>query len=190
VTWLRLGEGVPKIGDVISLLDLEGPFLDDLSDENFRTLKGFLMECAPLRVFWLMPTAQTLCVDPRYGLVLGFGRSLRKELIPEFITIEIDTFDSQSIICILQIMQKPTNKDFLPELEYTLTKGTAHISRFKWASISDYTAKLVDSNAPRMISMDSSHALDSFQWITCIEAPLGTGDVEVDIAYTGLNFRV
>ncbi|KAJ6027291.1 uncharacterized protein N7446_004111 [Penicillium canescens] len=189
VTWLRLGQGVPKTGDVISLLDLEGPFLDDISDENFRTLKEFLMECASLRVFWLMPTAQTLCVDPRYGLVLGFGRSLRKELIPQFITIEIDIFDCQSILCTLQILQKPTNKDSLPELEYTLTKGTAHTSRFKWASISDYTAKLVDSNAPRMISMDSSHALDSFKWITCIEEPLGTGDVEVDIAYTGLNFR-
>jgi hypothetical protein len=137
-----------------------------------------------------MPTAQTLCADPRYGLVLGLGRTLRKELIPHFITIEIDTFDPQSTAGILQIVQKPTNKDSLPELEYTLTNGIANVSRFKWASISEYTAKLVDIDVPRMISMESSHSFDSFHWISCNEAPLGTGDVEVDIAYTGLNFRV
>ncbi|KAJ5895501.1 hypothetical protein N7495_007192 [Penicillium taxi] len=189
VTWLQLGDEAPKTGDIIFLLDLDGPFLDEISDQTFQSLKYFLKYCVSSRLFWLMPPAQTLCNDPRYGLVLGLVRSLRKEMNPQFITIEVDSFDARSINCLLQILQKPTNKNCLPEVEYTLTNGTAYVSRLKWGALSDYAPKLVHTDAPKMLSMNSSHTLDSFQWIPFSEPPLGTEDVMVDIAYTGLNFR-
>lgn len=193
VVWLRLGDGVPNIGDIICLLDLEGPFLDGIPGESFEKFKRFLTECTHSRVFWVTPMVQTECADPRYALILGLSRTLRKELIPQFATVEIDSFTPESIPGFVQVLLKSRERasnGLNPELEYSLTKGTANVSRFKWVALSEHTICPIEQDTPKKVSMRSIHVLDTIEWVPLNEPALDMGAVEIEIAYTGLNFRV
>ncbi|KAI2627722.1 hypothetical protein GGR54DRAFT_652536 [Hypoxylon sp. NC1633] len=83
-----LAEGLSKSGiphNVIFALDLEKPFFEDISAENWMAFKALMKKCESIssrKLLWLLPPAQKNCQNPKTEL----GLSLT--------TLEVDTSDA------------------------------------------------------------------------------------------------
>ena len=65
----------PRAGqDVISMLDLDGPFFHDISAAQYQAFKDFFSRLGDSGVMWITEMCQMSCKDPRYGQTLGLIR--------------------------------------------------------------------------------------------------------------------
>lgn len=180
---------------IISLLDLEGPFFDNISENRYSTLQRYISGCVDTtRILWVTKETQISCEDPRFSLVLGFARTMRYERGLDFGTFEIDRFDSVASDALVTVYEKFKNQKrdstLNPEYEFALHDGTVHIGRFHWMSLPDQLLAAPDKDAPKKLSIGAYGVMDTLQWIQVEQYQLEKDQVEVDIQYIGLNFRV
>ena len=184
----------PTTGDIIFLVDLEGPYLSGMSNEEFSALQSYLLKLSSSRIMWITPTIQTTCHDTRYGLILGLARTIRKETLLDFGTLEVDSFDSSSLpatIGAFEAFRRQTFGSQESDFEYSVASGVVHLPRAHWAFPEEIAASTATSDLPKQISVRSYGCLDSIEWLTSETQPeLGLSEIEVDIQYTGLNFKV
>lgn len=193
VIWGSLHDRQPTTRGIIFLLDLRGPFLDDISEPNYQSLKNYISACTNAHMMWIAPATQTSCEDPRYGLVSGFVRSLRKEIMLDFSTVEVDRFNSISagaVIRTYEKFRKQAATSVAPDYEYVISDGTINICRYEWKDLEDHANHSSSVTMPRTISMKQLGLIDTLEWTLSDEESLGPEELTVDIAYCGLNFRV
>lgn len=106
VKWYTLYDTPPPGSDIISLIDLEGPFFDNLLVEEFRLFQSYLPELAGSHLLWITRTLQTDCEDPRFSLVLGMAQTIRNELGHKFATLEVDQFDATAVDSVIKVFEK------------------------------------------------------------------------------------
>ncbi|KAE8401952.1 putative polyketide synthase [Aspergillus pseudonomiae] len=181
VEWGKLEEAPSGHACVVFLLEHRDPFLAKLSEQRYHCLQKYLMGVDQSKLLWVTKTTQFDCKDPDCGLVLGFARSLRQEMMLDFYTLEIDVFDTESAKAVGPIVRKilkPTNRDNQdPNYDQCYWGAAANILR---PSQPDTGKKL---------SMSIPGLLDTLEWLDSSYGSLGQDDVEVDIEYIGLNFR-
>lgn len=92
--------------DIISLLDLEKPFLDGITKEAFENFKTFIKHVGTAGVLWVTKGRQVNCEDPQYSQFLGLSRTIRSELSIPLATLEVDTFNATAFSAITRVFEK------------------------------------------------------------------------------------
>ena len=189
VQWCIFGE-CPKESVVISLLDLDGPFLYDLPEESFSQLQNYLS--ITRRTLWITQLSHRKCLDPRFGLIQGFGRTIRAETGMDFRTVELDEFNYASADVLMRVCEdfldekaNPSGKDF----EYSVEDGTVYTTRCNRLSMEEQL-EISGNNGPLRLHPGTRGVLDTLHWVEEEQQKtLQSSEVEVDMKYLSLNFK-
>jgi NADPH:quinone reductase-like Zn-dependent oxidoreductase len=182
---------------IISVYELESPFLYDMQEAQFRALVDFVCSLEPGQsLLWLTRAAQIAATDPRYGLINGMARTIRSELNVKLGILELDTLDERAWEATLKVCTKLCHSggDFEetdPDYEFALQDGIVHISRFVDVSVTDGLAMIGVEGSPRHLQIAKKGALDTLRWAATApqENALDAADVDVDVRVAGLNNR-
>ncbi|KAB8233986.1 uncharacterized protein BDW43DRAFT_310660 [Aspergillus alliaceus] len=194
VNWCTIKKAPLPGANIISLIDLEGPFFHELTPVDFESFQLYASSLAESHLLWVTRSVQIECDDPRYALVLGVARTIRHEIAPNFATLEIDEINRLAIQPIIQVLEwllsQQKESGAAREYEFALKEGKIYVPRFHWSSF-EAQVEASESEVPKILDIEAFSMLDSLRW-TCAELAsdeLDTEDIEVDIKYTGLNFR-
>lgn len=195
VTWVAFGRDPLPATDVVSVVDLEGPLFDNISPERFTQFQQFVGQIKNSHVLWLTGSSQVSCKDSRLGLILGVVRTIRHEVTPEFYTLEIDDFDDASVIATIRVMEHINRQRdgslLAQDREFALEQGKIHVSRAHWISarqeLSNARPAVCDS---KFLDIGSYGLLNTLAWSERETRVLQIHEVEIDMKYIGLNFRV
>jgi acyl transferase domain-containing protein len=186
-------ESIPPPGqDVISIIDGEEPFFNNIDANSFETLKQFLLRIQDVGIIWLTHLSQLGCRNPAYAPILGYARTARSELLIDFATCEVDNFDSSAdnVLKVITKFQARTDDDLMkPDFEYAIKNDVIYVGRFYPFNISD---SLLSSDINDRASLDVKipGRLNTLHWVRNSRESLGGNDVEVEVYSAGLNFRV
>ena len=137
VGWTTLANPPSETECIICLLDLESPFLYELSEQKYHALRDYLVQVSRCLVLWVTKRTQVLCQDPIFGLAPGFVRSFRQELMIDFCILEVESFDpgaTEAVGSVLQkINQSRATSDQHLDYEFVLCEGTIYTTRCYWA---------------------------------------------------------
>ncbi|KAI9037118.1 lovastatin diketide synthase LovF [Aspergillus affinis] len=194
VQWYTLDELPSSINDVISLIELDSPFFNCLSNQEFQAFQNFVSRVKEY-CLWLIRPVQLdeQDPDPRFALTLGLMRTVRKEFAARFATLELDQKDTSATENVYQVFQKtfshrhesPADNDH----EFVIKDGTVQVGRFQYDYFQDLMAR-GQGLEPRSLDIGCFGMFDSLTWaLEGRSKPLGEHDVEVDICFVGLNFR-
>jgi hypothetical protein len=195
VTWVPFGDNPPPGIDLISVMDLEGPFFDNISSERFAQFQQFVSQIKSSHILWITGSSQMSCSDSRLGLTLGVMRTIRHEVSPEFYTLEIDDFDDSSAsatVRVLEHMSQQRDGSMVdPDREFAFNQGRLHVSRAHWISARQElsTTRPADCES-KCLDIGSYGLLNTLAWSERAQCEMQNDEVEVDMKYIGLNFRV
>ncbi|KAJ4346503.1 uncharacterized protein N0V89_010432 [Didymosphaeria variabile] len=195
VTWQTLDQKPDDDQTIVVLLDLDGPFLHDMSPEKWSAIQNFFSHCSTHsnHIIWVTQSGQVSCSDPSYGLLPGFARTLRSELSLDLATFEIDNFRTDAWKALVELskgFQHRRKKETLnPEYEYAFFDGKIHTSRFHWISTAENDVTEV-LNPEARLEIGKYGLLGSLAWkIVDDKETLHNEEVEVQIRSVGLNFK-
>ncbi|MAD84615.1 MAG: hypothetical protein CL912_16775 [Deltaproteobacteria bacterium] len=184
----------PSQQDIISILDLEGPFFHDITESRFASLQKILSQLQGSAILWITRSCQVACADPRYAMVIGVARVLRTEMALNFATVELDNLDKLAvglIPVILRDIQDCEHEDNVsPTSEWALVDGKLLISRYHYIRVTDELKKKKTDSAVRKLELRKPGLLDSLHWKEVELAELAEGDVRVEVRAVGFNFKV
>ncbi|KAH8424223.1 uncharacterized protein LDX57_001981 [Aspergillus melleus] len=194
VQWFTLDDLPSSVNDVVSLIELDSPFFNDVSNQEFHAFQNFVSRVKG-HCLWLMRPVQLndQDPDPRFALALGLMRAVRKESAARFTTFELDQKDTGAAENVIQVLQKvhehrhesPVDNDH----EFVLKDRAIQVGRFQYDYFQDLMARS-EGLGPRSIDIGCFGMFDSLTWALDGRAkPLGESDVEVDICFVGLNFK-
>ena len=180
--------------DIVSLLDLEAPYLHSTNAEQFDAFVKFLARIEDSGVLWVTGACQLECKDPRYALIMGMARNIRVELGMDFATLELEAFDENGWKAVSEVLEGFHNRlhdpEMNPTLEWAYADGRIQVSRYHWISVSKQLLDNPRQSCPRTLEIPKPGFINSLAWKQ-VEALEVTGDqIEVDIRAVGLNFRV
>jgi hypothetical protein len=126
------------------------------------------------------------------------ARTLRNELSSKFATVEIDQFDNIAIAYVLKVLcalRVQSQRPWLdPDYEYALQDGKILLPRNQWSSLGQQLTDVPHLSAARSLDIKFNGIFDSLTWAVSTspvsERNLKKGEVEVDMKYVGMNFRV
>ncbi|GFF62397.1 lovastatin nonaketide synthase [Aspergillus udagawae] len=179
-------------GVVIFLLDMEGPFFDGITPQKWIAFREYLSRSKPSATLWVTRPAQMKCGDPRFGLVMGIARTVRRELAHDFATFEVDTLDATACHSLHQVyekLKKQREHSGMIEYEYSFTNDNIHISRYQWRPATDCLAFRPRDTGLKKLDIERYGQLDTLSFV---EDELGeptVGEVEIEVRCAGLNFR-
>lgn len=179
--------------EVISTLDLEGPFFNDISEESFTSFMAYMSQLKG-GILWLSRAAQIQSTDPAYGLVIGIARTLRLEMSMDFWTVELQNLDDTTVTAAASIAAKFFNRSReaarTVDCEFSVHNGGIHIGRYDWSPISAELQPPLEEDAPKQMVVGQPGRLDSIHWVQQAPQALQAEEVEITIRCTGMNFRV
>lgn len=185
----------PKAGqDIISLMDVESPFLSSATETSFAAFKGFITCCQGTGLLWITKAVQIECRDPNYSLVLGMARTLRNELGMDFATCELENFEkADSLSAVIKVLGEfgLRTRDSInaPNLEYAYADGRVQICRFHATKVSKQLKAVTHNCQRRQLTVGRPGILQSLYWKQDESTELKGDCVEVEIRVVGLNFR-
>ncbi|KXG54652.1 Acyl transferase/acyl hydrolase/lysophospholipase [Penicillium griseofulvum] len=191
----------------ILLLDLESPYLFDMSEVEYSKLKKMLSECQNL--FWV--TCNPL-IQPHASMSLGLLRTVRWERDADGSNIVIlteaepDTASPESIATAVgkivkrQFVDKPENDR---HAEYMLQNGVIHIGRLnEWEAADQFLAAQSSQQVPELqrlgdydtpiVLQEAATSTGEYQWVidTQNEEVHQDTEVEIEIQAIGLSSDV
>ncbi|GLA23998.1 type I Iterative Polyketide synthase (PKS) [Aspergillus niger] len=195
VNWTTLQDTPRENHWIISLLDLNGPYLNDFSEERYRSLQSFLLETDKSHMIWVTSSSQMDCADPRFGLILGLTRALRHEMPGSISLFETDCYTQQAAGALFKVFEKlqrvrRCSEAAVTESEYSFFQGVTHVSRCHWMHTAQISPR-PETQCPRKLDVGSFGLIDTTQWVAIAghREDLEKGQIEVDVHYVGLNFR-
>jgi hypothetical protein len=178
-------------GDIISVLDIPTPTLSNFSQEKHDALMKLCLQGR--RTIWATKASQMKCDNPSFGLINGFARTIRQETMSEFGTIEIDNFDQHAARTLVKVYEKFRRQSlahsWAPECEFALLDKVVHIGRFHWVPL-----EKISLPAPQdchiALEVGAPGIGNLLTWKEQPDLSLNEHDVEVDMSYVAVNFRV
>lgn len=189
-----IGDEIPPKQQIISFLDLESPFFSHISETNWAYFQDLIR--GSHQILWITRFVEFDCKDPDFSLVMGVSRTARQEQLIAFGTFQIDKFDHVATEALFQISKtffKDPNQSGLMEMDYefALYDQCIHIPRMKWSSLDDEFLREVGVESQKKIEIGAYGALDTVHWAEDSPPQTLSGDeIEVDVEFVGLNFRV
>ncbi|KAL3253036.1 hypothetical protein ABHI18_009756 [Aspergillus niger] len=188
VRWCNLGEEFPT-EDVIALLDVESPFLHDISQHTYSTIQSWMSTVK--RLLWVTHSMQIECKDPRFCLILGLVRTLRSELNVDIGTCEIDSFDDAALHVVTQAYKHlgmPIAGRTIRDFEFIMHRGVGHTGRAALTKVIDHL-NVADQPGSYLLDIQTIGDLSSLGWRPIPTEEVGPHDVEVRASYLALNFK-
>jgi hypothetical protein len=193
VDWFTLEQGDASHEHVVSLLDLETSFFDDISETQFIAFQTYIATSTLKSMVWITGGIQMRCTDPRWSLTLGMIRTLRLELSIPCATFEMTSIDQATLASLIKVQQKvqaSLNTTLEPDYEFSSQGERVFTSRYFPAEVS---TKLEDTNKQpksKRLTIATCGLLDTLQWVQFLVRPPGIGELEIEVKYVGLNFKV
>ncbi|KAK2021943.1 hypothetical protein LX32DRAFT_574456 [Colletotrichum zoysiae] len=189
----RFGDELPQgTRNVISLLDDDHPFFEDIEEQRFRTLQKLLAGIGEKRLFWVTRPSQVQCKDPRYATAIGAIRSIRNEDTIHLATCEVDdvfrSLDEVADAFVHFHFQNEQEDDsFLPNYEYAIVNGTINVPRFYPFTFDD--ERLSSRVAEEHVSLVAQKPgrLASLVWESRRPKPLVRDQVDIEVFYAELS---
>ncbi|OJJ07905.1 hypothetical protein ASPVEDRAFT_89138 [Aspergillus versicolor CBS 583.65] len=187
-----LEDDIPHGQRVISLLDLQGPFFSNISEQNWIRFQQLVL--LKPQIMWVTKSVELNCDNPDFALVMGVSRTTRQEQEIPFATLQVDNFDAPSAKALIAVSLKvfgSVHKNRLIDVDYefALCDGYIHIPRTRWSSLTDRLLHVPNNNSPIRLGIGSYGSLHSLFWGESELDPLGEDDLDVEIQCVGLNFR-
>ncbi|KAF7536474.1 hypothetical protein G7054_g4512 [Neopestalotiopsis clavispora] len=190
---------LPPVADVISVIDLEKPFLRDLTETRFMVFRQLMEELANTQkgCLWLTRSSQLGCTDPRWSQVIGAARTIRRDLGLDLATCEIEHSGGQSwklvmdVFHAFQAREKGTTSQHT-EYEYAIANGIVQIPRVFPFSVRDELSMVDAESASHDCFLDIGQygRLQSLHWQALPQIDvLRERDVVIDVKCAGLNFK-
>lgn len=194
ITECKLGDPPPKGQDVVSLLDIEKPFFENIDELHFQSFKDFIHGLKDAGVLWVTHASEIGCHDPRYAQVLGLARVIRSEMLADFATCEVENFDdARSADNIFRVFAKFQTREadniMGPDYEWAIRNGQIQVGRFYPAILRDeLRTSAIGEKA--ILDVATPGRVNSLHWVRQPREDLRSGEVEVQVHSAGLNFRV
>lgn len=181
--------------DIISLLDLEKPFLGGILEETFEAFKTFIKNVGTAGILWVTKEMQINCKDPQYSQFLGLSRTIRSELSIPLATLEVDTFNTAAFTAITRVFNKFQARDVAtqidPDWEFSLLDGEIYIGRYHWLTVNNEIALVGNAGGqPLKLEVGQRGLLHSLRWVPAPITILGSDEVVVEPRCVGINFKV
>ena len=197
ITTAKFGDLLPTDQDVISTMDLEGPFFDKITESQFSHLQAMLKNYGKQNFLWLMPPTQIRCKNPHAAQTIGLLRVLRAELALPFASLEIAPSETEFSRLVMQVYHKIVTyvdtERIAPDREFAVDDGAIKIGRYQPFSLeqelNDKTP--ADLGLVKVLEIAKPGLLETLHWIQ--ETPQGelpSNQVEIMTRAVGLNFRV
>jgi hypothetical protein len=137
-----LGEDLPSGRTIVCLIDLEAPFLYDMTSVQFANLKKTILSGTDASMLWVTGLSQIRCTGPNYALSLGFCRTVRRETAMNLATLELQDFnDEQSWEAIVGVLERikyvEQHQDAIMDNEYVFYDDQIRTCRFKPVKMGD-----------------------------------------------------
>lgn len=193
VNWFTLEQSDLSHEHVVSLLELETSFFEDISEAEFNAFRNFMATSAPKSMLWITHSTQIRCVDPRWSLTLGMMRALRLEFSIPCATFEMISADQATLNSLVKVQQKiqsSPDSALDPDYEYSSDGGKVYTSRYYPGQLSTNCEMAYEQPESKRLTIGTCGLLDTIQWVRCESQPPGSGELEIDIKYVGLNFKV
>ncbi|KAI5868187.1 fatty acid synthase S-acetyltransferase [Durotheca rogersii] len=193
ITRCKIEDTPPPGQDVISLLDLSGPYFETVDSARWDSFKQFLHNLQDAGLFWVTPLCQIGCADPRYAQVIGLARTVRTELTIDFATCEVDDFSAAtaagSVVRIFAKFQRREADEVLnPDFEYAVRDGDIRVGRLYPFAL---RGELVTSGREDRAILDvaTPGRLNTLRWLRLPREEVYGNKVEIEVHSAGLNFR-
>lgn len=211
VEWRTFAEPPTTAQSIVVTVDLEAPYLDNISEHNFNQLIAWVAALQPgQQVFWL-----TRCTqmghgnDPRFAPVLGLARNIHSEMSVAFTTIEIDEPEDraarQVVVRLFDDIHSPRLGGTAvtePDHEFVVFKGVAYIGRFHWISVDEELRKTqknffsiadaasgANSCTITRLRIGTPGLLQTLLFENIQLPPLKVDEVLIKVSATGMNFK-
>lgn len=195
VHWSTLDGSPCNSRTIVSLLEVDSPYFTQSSQEQFLVLQRFLMQSKGCRILWVTQPSTLSCTDPRFSIIHGLARVLRRELSLDLSVLEMDSAGNPAPITLVELHEKIQQAREIPdgdlEYEFALEGGVVHTARSYRTSLSQQLTKQSPLNTTRKLGIKQVGLTSTLQWVPSTTATdLSLGEVEVDVSYVGLNFKV
>ncbi|ROT42957.1 hypothetical protein SODALDRAFT_288666 [Sodiomyces alkalinus F11] len=189
----RFGDELPEASrDVISLLDEEKPFFEDIDEGRFTTLQKTLANIGEKGIFWVTRPSQMQSADPRYATVVGAIRSIRHEDTIDFATCEVEDVNAsldKVVDAFVHFQNRHEDEFFRPDYEYSIVDGTINVPRFYTFTFGDERAASRAAEETVSLVAEKPGRLTSLTWESHRSEPLVGDQVEVEVFYAGLSSK-
>lgn len=194
ISW---GEKLPANQDIVSLLDLEDPFFDRISQKDLAAFLQVVKHQSTSNILWVTHAAQMKPLDPRFAQALGMARTLRSELGISIATLEMQDFGigfEEAICLLLQNIQQRTAghsemSEFDPDQEFAWANGAIHVGRMHWLSIPEALTHHGESISKATLEIGRPGLLNTLCWTPQPITPLQPNEVRIKVNSIGMNFR-
>nr|RBQ99445.1 hypothetical protein FVER53263_20062 [Fusarium verticillioides] len=186
---------IPEDRDVISCMDLESAFFNNISEKMFIKFQEFTKCLGSTNVLWLLPPTQAGCSNPRSAQTLGVTRTLRSELGLNLYTLEIDLSEDHFGTLITNVFEKviqdKDSETLEPDREYAVHGGAICVGRYQPIRIADEALeKTQRGEVMKTLRVDKPGALDTMDWVAlAIPETIMEDEIEVKVHSAGLNFH-
>lgn len=187
-----LGQALPPNQDIISLLEIESPFFDVLTEPDLVYFQKLVKGLGANGLLWVTRESQITCPDPRFGLCHGVFRSLRRDLAVSIATLEIECPDITASTAILNVYRKFQDReitDMDPDYEFVLCEGDVHIGRYHPVSVADELALNANKSDAAKVEIGVPGLLQTLNWVTDLGPPLDGDMVIIETKCVGLNLK-
>jgi hypothetical protein len=188
------GQEIVPGQDVLALMDLETPYLKNLKAEEYTKIQSFIRILNGSGVLWVTGAAQVNCIDPNYGLIVGFARTIRTEQSVDFATLELEAFDTSGWNAVGAVLPEfqarlVPNDETDPIMEWSLADGLVNISRFHWTSLNQELAITEESAFVRKLNVGKRGFLNTLYWREHAPGKPTGNHLRIRTHTAGLNFK-
>lgn len=179
--------------DIISLVDLEMNFFQDISQEQFKDFQGFLNTHKTGSVLWLTKPAQVNCQDPRSSYSIGLARCIRAESQIPFHTLEVRPDEpcfAQLAVKVLNKIRRTADDELLsPDREFIVDQGLVKIGRYQPLLVSQELKEATSGarDDPRDDLKELFISKGKLAWASDVQPELGENEVVIDTHAVGLS---
>jgi NADPH:quinone reductase-like Zn-dependent oxidoreductase/SAM-dependent methyltransferase/NAD(P)-dependent dehydrogenase (short-subunit alcohol dehydrogenase family) len=197
VNMVQMGETLPKDQDIVSAVDIERNFFDDINEPDFLQFRELIRnQGAGQKLLWLTSPVQIKCKDPRSAQALGAARTVRTELATPFYTLEISKDEPRFVELVLNVFNKiraeEDEDNLLSDKEFVVDNGIICIGRYHPFSLTDEISRksLEGRETITCLRVGKPGDIESLYWDE-VASPtsIPTDEIEIEPKSLGLNLR-
>jgi hypothetical protein len=187
----------PPLGqDIVSLLEIDTPFFENISERDYLAFQSMVTNLKDNYCLWVTKPGSLKCQEPGFGMVLGVARTLRLEQSVPFATLEIEEMNDLARNAILEVYLKlhrhqavsdALNQDF----EFALNDGVVNTGRFHRLDVERELSDLSSNSCEATLRIGKKGLLSTLAWVqTGEEKKLQDHEILIQVKCTALNFKV
>jgi malonyl CoA-acyl carrier protein transacylase/SAM-dependent methyltransferase len=197
VSIIPFGQQQPRDTVVVTTMDVEGYFFQNISEDKFHQFQDFCRQYQSQQCLWLLRPSSLSTSDPRSAQSLGMLQIVRSELSIPVYTLEISPQEPQFVELVMEVIELIRRPDYSEKIakdqEYIVEGGVIKIGRVETFSLTEEMRSLSPialNDTATTLHIGTPGSLSTLGWVNQTLDPLDDLDVEVEAKSYGLNFKV